>query len=557
MSLSGDEKKQSDTLRTIASKEAESLAEMLSGKYGIPYLNLHAFPVDTDALKIVNESDARAAGIAVVASTGKKIRIAVKNPTLQSTRAIIESLEREGYTIDSYLASVPGLERVWDRYKETTENTNAASGIVDVAEQHIADLKNKITDMPTLGALITETASESKGVRATDLLEIILAGALSLDASDIHLEAEETRVVIRYRLDGVLHEVITIPVNAYKLLLSRIKLLSEMKLNVHDRAQDGRFTIRVTPLDIEIRSSALPGPFGESLVMRVLNPKTINLTLEDLGMQPKVYEAIAREIAKPNGMILTTGPTGSGKTTTLYAVLKKINSKETKIITIENPIEYHLEGVSQTQVMPGSDYTFENALEAILRQDPDVIMVGEIRSLETAETALHAALTGHLVFSTLHTNNAVGTLPRLIDMGVKPTIIAPAVNAAIAQRLLRKLCENCKERSTLSDTEKAFLADAARSMPKEYPPVDLSQSVYKAKGCTVCGNIGYKGRIGVYEVFLIDDAVEKLILSSPSEAALTELAEQQGMLTMLQDGIIKMFRGETSMDELQRVVGEN
>jgi len=555
MSLSGDPKKQSDTLRAIESKEAESLAEMLSGKYGIPYLNLHGFPVDTDALKIVPEADARAAGVAVIGATGKKLRVAVKNPTLQSVRAIIESLERGGYTLEVYLASIPGLERIWDRYKETAETVSGATGIVDVAEAHIADLKNKITDMASLGALITKTTTDVKGVRATDLLEIILAGALALDASDIHLETQEKEVIVRYRLDGVLHEVTTIPPDAYRVLLSRIKLLSEMKLNVHDRAQDGRFTIRVAPLDIEIRSSALPGPYGESLVMRVLNPKTINLTLEDLGMQPKVYQAIAAEITKPNGMILTTGPTGSGKTTTLYAVLKKINSSELKIITIENPIEYHLEGVSQTQVMPGSDYTFENALQAILRQDPDVIMVGEIRSLETAETALHAALTGHLVFSTLHTNNAVGTLPRLIDMGVRPNIIAPAVNAAIAQRLLRKLCQHCKEQTTLTDEQKKFLAESASHMPKDYPALSLANPVYKAKGCVECGNIGYKGRVGVYELFLIDDDVEKLVLTSPSEAALNELAKKQGMLTMLQDGMLKMFAGLTSMDELERVVG--
>lgn len=556
MVLSGDTKKNKDSLRSIETREAESLAEMLAGKYGIPYLNLRSFPIDTDALKIVDETTARSAGIAVVAVVGKKLRVAVKNPETQGVRAVLESLERKGYVLETYLGSLPGLEHIWERYKETAENANAATGIVDVAEEHIAELKEKITDLVTLGALVTETASESKGVRATDLLEIILAGALALDASDVHLESQEARVVVRYRLDGVLHEVITIPVAPYRLLLSRIKLLSEMKLNVHDRAQDGRFTIRVKPLDIEIRSSALPGPYGESLVMRVLNPKTINLTLEDLGMQPKVYEAVAREILKPNGMILTTGPTGSGKTTTLYAVLKKINSSELKIITIENPIEYHLEGVSQTQVMPGSDYTFENALQAILRQDPDVIMVGEIRSLETAETALHAALTGHLVFSTLHTNNAVGTLPRLIDMGVRPTIIAPAVNVAIAQRLLRKLCEHCKVPSTLTDEDKAFLDEAVHNMPDDYPKINLSNSIFTTKGCKECGNIGYKGRVGVYEILLVDDAVERLVLTTPSEASLTELARKQGMLTMLQDGVIKMFAGHTSMDELKRVVGE-
>ena len=356
------------------------------------------------------------------------------------------------------------------------------------------------------------------------------------------------------RLDGVLHEVDTeLPIDLYKLLLSRIKLLSELKLNVHDKPQDGRFTIRIkNNSDIESRSSTLPSPYGEYIAIRILSPKAIEISLEDLGMQNQLLSMMQSELQKPNGMILTTGPTGSGKTTTLYACLKKISSSELKVITIEDPIEYHIKNITQTQIDPNNGYDFGNGLKSILRQDPDVILVGEIRDLETANIAMHASLTGHLVFSTLHTNNAAGTIPRLIDLGVKPNIIAPAINVAIAQRLLRKLCNECKKKYKPSKEEEENINKNlrdAQNAPKEI-------KLWKAVGCERCNFTGYKGRTGIFEAFLVNDEIERLILKNPPEADIKKAAQKQGMISIYQDGLLKVLSGITSFEELNRVVSE-
>lgn len=543
-------------LQRTHTEEAEQLAAVMAERFDIPYVNLRVIPIDLDALKLIPEAEARRVGIAVFERTARKLRVAVKNPELPQVKELLESLTGQRYQVDLYLASLPSLEHTWNRYSEVVEATEEPPGIVDIAVDRLKSFQESVGSIKELGALITTAAQNTEKFRATDLLELILAGSLALDASDIHLEYEEKQTVLRYRLDGVLHEATSISNEIYKLLLSRIKLVSELKLNVHDRAQDGRFTIRQKTLDIEVRVSSLPGPYGESVVMRVLNPKTIALTLEDLGMQRPVYELIVKELERPNGMIVTTGPTGSGKTTTLYAFIKKIQSPDIKVITIENPIEYHLQGITQTQVDLAGHYTFESGLAAILRQDPDVILIGEIRSLETAQTALHAALTGHLVFSTLHTNNAAGTIPRLIDIGVKPNIIAPAVNLAIAQRLVRKLCSACKKQEAPSTEERARITAAFESIPKVHAtilPKDIV--VWRAPGCKECNAIGYKGRVGVYEALKIDDTVERLMLGTPSEADFNDAGRAQGMLTMYQDAMLKVVAGATSYEEVIRVVG--
>ncbi len=537
-------------------EEAEKLASVMAERFGLPYINFRVLPIDLDALKLVSESEARRTGIAIFERVSRKLRIAVKNPELPATQEMIQSLTKQRFLFDLYLVSLPSLEHAWNRYAEIVTGNDAPPGIVDIAVDRLKTFQENVGSITDLGALITTAAENSEKFRATDLLELILAGSLALDASDVHLEQEEKHTVLRYRLDGVLHQATTISNEIYKLLLSRIKLVSELKLNIHDRAQDGRFTIRQSTGDIEVRVSSLPGPNGESLVMRVLNPKTIALSLEDLGMQRPVYELIIKELERPNGMIVTTGPTGSGKTTTLYAFIKKVQSPDIKIITIENPIEYHLSGITQTQIDAAGHYTFETGLAAILRQDPDVILIGEIRSLETAQTALHAALTGHLVFSTLHTNNAAGTIPRLIDIGVKPNIIAPAVNLAIAQRLVRKLCSHCKQSFAPNAEERARIETALQSIPKVHASIIPKEIlIWRAPGCKECTTIGYKGRIGVYEALRIDDTVERLMLGTPSEADFFEAGRAQGMLTMYQDAMLKVIAGATSLEEVVRVVG--
>ena len=552
-----DEEKRREKIKSIEKKEADELARLLAQKYKVPYLDLSRISIDLDILKIIPEEKARSLGMAVVQSAGKKIQIAVKNPNLDSAKEAIEELRREGWVPQIFMTSLPGLERVWARYQEIPEEAVTTSNVVDVSKGNVEEFREKIHNTRDLKAYLETNILKRAGARVTEILEYILAGAYQLEASDVHIEAQETVVRLRLRLDGMLEDIIDFPPETLKLLLSRIKLVSKMKLNVHDRSQDGRFTIHTSDVDVEVRVSILPGPYGESAVLRILHPKAIALTFENLGMQPQVNKIIERELKRPNGMIITTGPTGSGKTTTLYAFLKKTREEPgIKIITIEDPIEYHLGGISQTQVSKDAGYTFENGLSAIVRQDPAIILVGEIRNRETAEIAMHASLTGHLVFSTLHTNSAAGTIPRLVDLGVAENIIAPAINVAIAQRLVRILCVHCKKLSAPTEDQKAAIRLTIETLPStfERPPLDKIQ-IFEAEGCDLCNHTGYKGRQGVFEAFIIDDDIERLILKNPSEAEVRESAVKQGMLTIQQDGILKILAGLTTFAEFERVIG--
>ena len=397
-----------------------------------------------------------------------------------------------------------------------------------------------------------EGIEASLGREVTEILEIILGGAISLEASDIHIEPLEEKVKIRSRIDGILQDILFIEKKIYESLLSRIKLLSGLKLNISDRPQDGRFSVLIEGLSIEIRVSTLPAEYGESIVLRILNPKSL-IDMEALGLREGLFEIFKKEIKKPNGMIIVTGPTGSGKTTTLYAFLKKIQKPEIKIITIEDPIEYHLEGISQTQVAPEKGYDFANGLRSIMRQDPDVVLVGEIRDLETASIALQAALTGHLVLTTLHTNDAAGTVARLQALGEKPVNIAPAINMAVAQRLVRKVCKKCGKFEKPSAEEFKKIKKELSSLRIK---IDPKIKIPRASGCKNCNFTGYRGRVGIFEAFLVDDEMEKFILTSPSIVALKEMAIKKGMATMKQDGIIKVLEGITTLEEVERVVGE-
>jgi type IV pilus assembly protein PilB len=386
----------------------------------------------------------------------------------------------------------------------------------------------------------------------TKILDTILGGSIKLEASDIHIEPKENEAKLRVRLDGILQDVLIFERKIYEALLSRIKLLSGMKLNIFDRPQDGRFTVFFEKLPIEIRSSTLPAEWGESIVMRILNPKSL-ISLEELGLREDLLKIFKREIKKPNGMIIVTGPTGSGKTTTLYAILKEIQNPEIKIITIEDPIEYHLEGITQTQVDPKAGYDFANGLRAIVRQDPDVILVGEIRDLETAQIAIQAALTGHLVLTTLHTNDAAGTVARLVALGEKPVNIAPAINMAVAQRLVRKVCKKCSVLEKPSKEEFEKIREGLKNLNVKIPK-DLK--IKKARGCEDCNFTGYRGRTGIFEAFLVDEEMERFILTSPSISDLREMAKKKGMITMYQDGLLKVIDGVTTIEEVERVVAE-
>ena len=552
-----NEERQRKKFQELREKEAEDLAKILASKYGIPYLDLSRITIDLDSLKTITEAEAQEGQLAVFQSVGKKLQIAVKNPEFQKTKEILEGLKNKKFEPQLFLVSENSLKKALSRYPEIPAFVEASSGIIDVSPARLEEFQVKVKGIASLRELLTAAVSVKESRKISEVLEMILAGALALEASDIHIEPGEAKTELRVRLDGVLSELVSFPPNVLQLLLSRIKLVSELKLNIKDRAQDGRFTIRTKETDVEVRTSVLPGHYGESVVLRVLHPKTIAMKFEDLGMQAELLEIIAAELKKPNGMILTTGPTGSGKTTTLYAFVKKVDTPGIKIVTIEDPIEYHLAGITQTQVDVSKGYDFSSGLRSILRQDPDVILVGEIRDQETAQVAMHAALTGHLVFSTLHTNDAAGTIPRLIDLGVKPNIIAPAINATMAQRLVRKICKACAKEHKLTTEEKKIIKAEFASWPSKIKKPGLENAtLFSPVGCEACNETGFKGRVGVFEAFQVDDKIERLILTDPSEVSIKEAFHLQGMLTLKQDGILKALGGITSLDELERVVGE-
>ena len=432
------------------------------------------------------------------------------------------------------------------------EDAKKLLGSVAISQKIIGEVEADVKDINGFKAKIEKYLVEN----VTELLDVILYGAITLDTSDVHIEPQESDARLRIRLDGILQDVVLFDHEAYHHLLSRLKLLSKLKLNITDKPQDGRFTIEVGESLIEVRTSSLPAEYGESVVMRLLNPKSL-ISLEDLGLRDDLYKTFQTEIEKPNGMIIVTGPTGSGKTTTLYAFLKKIQNPEIKIITIEDPIEYHLKGVSQTQVAPDKGYDFSDGLRSIVRQDPDVILVGEIRDLETAKIALQASLTGHLVLSTLHTNDAAGTIPRLVDLGVDVSSIASGLKMAVAQRLLRKVCKKCSTLEKPTAKELSEIKNGLKSLPKNIKLPDLDKvQVAKIKegGCQVCNFTGYKGRQGLFEAFLVDSEMERFILTNPPVSEIRNLAIKKGMVTMYQSGLIDIVAGKTTFDELMRVV---
>lgn len=432
------------------------------------------------------------------------------------------------------------------------EEAKKLLGAVAISPKIMGEVAKEVKDIAGFKKKIEEYLVQN----VTELLDVILYGAITLDTSDIHIEPQEDEARLRVRLDGILQDVIFFDHSAYHHLISRLKLLSKLKLNITDKPQDGRFTIGIENSLIEIRTSSLPAEYGESIVMRILNPKSL-ISLEDLGLRDDLYKTFEKEINKPNGMIIVTGPTGSGKTTTLYAFMKKIQNPEIKIITLEDPIEYHLKGISQTQVNPEKGYTFADGLRSIVRQDPDVILVGEIRDLDTASIALQAALTGHLVLSTLHTNDAAGTIPRLVDLGVDVSSIASGLKMAVAQRLLRKVCKQCATYTKPTAEQLSEIKNGLKTLPKTVKAPDFEKvQIAKPKegGCSVCNFTGYKGRQGLFEAFLVDSEMERFILTNPPVSAVRELAIKKGMATMYQSGLIDVALGLTTFDEVARVV---
>ncbi len=537
-------------------QEASQLAQILSSRYGIPYIDLNLVIIDSSVIRMIPEPVAREARAVVFQLDGHTARVAILTPNTDRLPALTSELERQGYQVELYLTSEFALEKAWQIYHEVSYARAEVAGVMAVSDETMQKYVNEIKSIADV-KLIIEGALKSGDVHANStVVEIMMGGAVATNVSDVHIEPEKEEVRLRYRLDGVLQDVASFSHPHYRKILGRIKLLAGVKLNVTKEAQDGRFTIKIQGIDVEVRTSILPSAYAEAVVMRILNPKSISVPMEELGMDEHLYAIMQDMISKPNGLILTTGPTGSGKTTTLYAILKKLRSPEVKIITIEDPIEYHLDGISQTQVDHDKGYDFHNGLRAAVRQDPDVIMVGEIRDNETASVAIDSALTGHLVFSTLHTNSAAGAIPRLIDIGVNPKIIGSALNIALAQRLVRKLCLNCRQEYTPEGKEQTFIERMLPEMQRLRPDLVIPNMVFRSVGCEKCTFTGYKGRISIYEGILMDAAVDTLIKEgNPSEREIKEAALPQGIFDMRQDGLAKVFKGITSIDEIGRAVG--
>lgn len=533
-------------MEDVAFKEKEIEAQRFAQSIGVPHIDLEKFPVSQEALRQIPFAMAKELQAVCFFAQDRELRIGALDPTMPDvTQYVTELANRLDAHIGLYVLSQKSLQKVYELYTKLPV-IEAVSKDVRISEAIIQEVQSDVTDFASLQAFM-------KKKNTTDLISIIMGAGVKLNASDVHIEAEQESIVVRFRLDGILHDVATLPIDAYKAVISRLKLVAALKLNITDKPQDGRITLDLAGDEIDVRVSTIPTVYGESVVMRLLKQQREGLTLEYLGMHPAALKVFAAQIKRPNGMIITTGPTGSGKTTTLYAAMQVINTPDVKIITLEDPVEYKMPGINQSQIDLSKGYTFAKGLRSMVRQDPDIAMVGEIRDLETAEIAVQAALTGHLILSTIHTNSAAGAIPRFMSMGVKPFLLAPALNCVIGQRLVRRMCQECKKEVSL-DPELATRVDALlNELPADKQP--STRTYFQAEGCSACNGIGYKGRVGIYEIFVVDNSIEPLILSgTASEYDVEAAAKQQGMITMVQDGLIKATQGMTSVEEVFRVI---
>jgi len=542
-----------EKISEIRVKELEKVTAEKAKAQGIPYINLVGFPINSDTLNSIPRQTAKAEKVVCFYKSDSEVKIASPNPANPKLKKILDTLKEETFTGkgEIYLVSEHSFATAYKLYAKFPPPREIVYGIKLTGE----DLENLTKEIKNFG-ILNAKLNEEKNL--TELFKMILAGALQSGASDVHIEAEEEKIILRYRIDGVLHIVSTLPKKIWERLDSRVKAIAGLKINITEKPQDGRITIYLKKEDkMEVRVSTLPTAFGESIVMRLLRSNITSLKFEDLGLRGKAYEDLKQQVDRPTGMIVTTGPTGSGKTTTLYAILNKLNNPETKIITLEDPIEYKLEGIAQSQIDHSAGYSFANGLRSILRQDPDIIMVGELRDTETVDVAIQSALTGHQVLSTLHTNDASGAIPRFLSMGAKPYLLAPALNAVIGQRLVRKIHDKCKievelEPKVLERVKQIFANLPSNSGYK----VDLNKlKFYRGQGCDECNHIGLKGRIGIYEIFTLNQDIEKEILSGKaSEYSISQIAHDNGMISMVQDGLLKALDQVTTVDEIFRVV---
>ena len=514
----------------------EQVLEILSEFYELPYtLSISEKEIDQELIKTLPISFAKKFRLIPYQSRDDKVVIVFAPPV--DLYALDEMKSLFGREIEPVLALnhvvLNSINRIYERGKEIADGIEEDE-TTGIAEYDIHEPKD-----------LLEAEDEAPIIRFVNSL---LFQAVKEKASDIHLECFEKEVSVRFRKDGLLHEITSVPKRLQASIISRVKIMAELDIAEKRKPQDGRIRVKVAGRDVDVRISTVPTTWGESVVMRLLDRSSVLLSFEDLGLRGQKLDIMDTLIRRPHGIILVTGPTGSGKTTTLYAGLERINSPDKKIITVEDPVEYQIQGINQIQVNPKVNLSFANGLRSILRQDPDVILVGEIRDKETADIAIHASLTGHLVFSTLHTNDSASAITRLIDMEIEPFLVASALMAVIAQRLLRFLCHSCKE------PYEPHLDELQRIGLK---PEDLVDGIlYRAKGCEKCFDTGYSGRMAIFEMLLIDDDIRNLTLGHVDSGQIKKKAIEHGMTTLRQDGADKVLKGQTSIDEVMRVTDE-
>ncbi len=518
---------------------------------GMPYLNLNKEPIDRTAVEVLPEALAKEAKAVVFAKDKNRIKVGTYSSKTSELEKAKLLLDEKKLKAEIFIVSNRALENAWKHYAAIrAEDQGEIVSEITISQGVLASKGN----IKTIDAATADLSSVDSETPTTEVLVKVLADAIVLRASDVHVEPARGATQLRYRIDGVLYDLTKFDEDITRRITGRLKLLANLKLNIKDEAQDGRFTIRRPGAqDVEVRLSVVPSEFGEAVVMRILDPSAVDIDITSLGLREDDMKIVKDTLRQPNGMVLATGPTGSGKTTSLYAFLKHNRSPEIKIITIEDPIEYHVEGIEQTQVRPKENYTFASGLRSILRQDPDIILVGEIRDAETASTAVDAALTGHLVFSTLHTNNASGAIPRLTDLKVKLASLASALKLVVAQRLVRKLCEKCRQPLSMDADMKANTQAFLGSLPgRIIPPKNIQ--LYKNVGCKDCIN-GFSGRLGVFELLPFGESVVEALGKDASELDVRRIARSQGMVYMQEDGVVKALSGQTTLEEVEKVTG--
>lgn len=526
----------------------EKLTDAKAKYFHIPYIDLRNQTLSKEALEIISKETLENYQFIPFAIQGKVLKVALTDPSdLQALEALEFLAQKNRFRIELYLTSLASYQEALRKSRTISTEVGEALAVFEAKEKAVAP-KQK-------GEATEEQKKLAPEAPIIKIVDVIIRHAIAGRASDIHIEPQENDLRIRYRIDGILKSSLIIPKPVHPAIVSRIKILSNLKIDEQRLPQDGRFHMDIDNHSVDFRVSTLPTVNGEKVVLRILDKSSGVPKLEDLGLRGMKLARLKESISKAHGMFLVTGPTGSGKSTTLYAVLDILNKVGVNIVTLEDPVEYYIEGVNQSQINPDIGLTFASGLRSILRQDPNIIMVGEIRDRETAELAVHSALTGHLVFSTLHTNDAIGAIPRLLDMGIEAFLLTASTNAVMAQRLVRKICADCKKEAPVpAEVKKMFLAELKDIPAEEAAGVNINDlKMFSGEGCKVCADSGYRGRIAIFEVLPLTEPIKNLILERAAVSRMLQQARQEGMITMKQDGLLKVLKGITSIEEVLRV----